>query len=63
MGFSESLSLPKGTLLSGENPLHDYVLTDIMCVVFPSGLPGGMLGLEGFVVNLFICEPGSAQEV
>jgi hypothetical protein len=26
-GFSESISLPKGMLLSGENPLHDYVLT------------------------------------
>jgi hypothetical protein len=27
-GFFESLSLPKGMLLSGEHPLHDYVVTE-----------------------------------
>jgi hypothetical protein len=26
-GLSEALSWPKGMLLSGEHPLHDYVLT------------------------------------
>jgi hypothetical protein len=31
--------------------------------VFPSGLPRGSIVLEGFVENLFISEPGSAQEV
>jgi hypothetical protein len=31
--------------------------------VFPSSLPGGPIVLEGFVGNLFIFEPGSAQEV
>jgi hypothetical protein len=31
--------------------------------VFPSGLPGGPIVLEGFVGNLLRSEPGSAQEV
>jgi hypothetical protein len=31
--------------------------------VFPSGLPGGSIVLEGFVGNLFRSEPGSTQEV
>jgi hypothetical protein len=35
----------------------------ILCVVLPSGLPGGSIVLEGFVGNLFRSEPGSAQEV
>jgi hypothetical protein len=30
--------------------------------MFPSGLPRGPIVLEGFVGNLFIYEPGSAQE-
>jgi hypothetical protein len=30
--------------------------------VFPSGLPGGPIVLEGFVGNLFRSEPGSTQE-
>jgi hypothetical protein len=34
----------------------------ILCVVLPSGLPGGSIVLEGFVGNLFRSEPGSAQE-
>jgi hypothetical protein len=29
-GLSEALSWPKGTLLSGEHPLHDYVLTKVI---------------------------------
>jgi hypothetical protein len=31
--------------------------------VFPSGLPGGPIVLEGFVGNLLRSEPGSTQEV
>jgi hypothetical protein len=34
-----------------------------MCVVLPSGLPGGPIVLEGFVGILFRSEPGSSQEV
>jgi hypothetical protein len=31
--------------------------------MFPSGLLGGPIVLEGFVGNMFRYEPGSAQEV
>jgi hypothetical protein len=35
----------------------------IMCVVFPSGLLGGMIVLEGFTGKLLKFELGSTQEV
>jgi hypothetical protein len=33
-----------------------------MCVVLPSGLPGGLIVFEGFFGNLLRFEPGSTQE-
>jgi hypothetical protein len=43
--------------ISGETALY------IMCVVFPSSLLGGLIGLEGFVGNLFRSKLGLAQDV
>jgi hypothetical protein len=34
----------------------------VLCMqCLPSGLPGGLIVLEGFVGNMFISEPGSTQ--
>jgi hypothetical protein len=34
-----------------------------LCVVFPSGLPGWLVVLKGFVGNLLRFEPGLEKEV